>query len=106
MDTNKYRILLLTRLRELDHRLADIEHTLDEPAPKDFEDYASERESDETLEHLGEAGLLEIRQIQAAMNRIRKGEYGVCVKCGEEISEERLDAVPHTPFCRDCARTV
>ncbi len=105
-DVQKYRTALLARLRELDHRLADIEHALDEPAPKDFEDRATEREDDEMLEHLGEAGLLEIRQIQAAMERIRKGEYGICVKCGEEILPERLDVVPHAPFCRICARQV
>jgi RNA polymerase-binding transcription factor DksA len=26
------------------------------------------------------------------------------VTCGKEISAERLDVLPATPFCRDCAR--
>ncbi|MHA1127489.1 MAG: TraR/DksA C4-type zinc finger protein, partial [Alphaproteobacteria bacterium] len=30
-------------------------------------------------------------------------EYGVCVACGEDISEERLDVLPDTPKCRKCA---
>lgn len=94
---------LRARLRELDHRLIEIEEDLDQPQNPDFEDRATEREGDEVLEHLGEAGLLEIRQIQAALKRIREGAYGVCVACGKPISDERLDILPHTPRCRYCA---
>jgi RNA polymerase-binding transcription factor DksA len=46
---------------------------------------------------------LELRQISAALQRIEVGEYGTCTKCGAEIGEERLDLLPHTPFCRRCA---
>lgn len=45
----------------------------------------------------------EIAQIDAALNRIDAGNYGVCVKCGEEIAEARLDLLPATPLCRACA---
>ena len=103
VDVEKHRAALRARLRELDHRLADIEDELDEPANPDAEERATEREGDEVLEHLGEAGLVEIRAIQAALGRIRKDEYGVCAVCGEDISEERLDAVPHAALCRVCA---
>ena len=41
--------------------------------------------------------------IRAALQRMDEGEYGYCVKCGTEIMEERLDVLPYTPFCRDCA---
>jgi RNA polymerase-binding transcription factor DksA len=34
---------------------------------------------------------------------MEKGEYGICVACGDPISEERLDVLPHTPKCRNCA---
>lgn len=94
---------LLARLRELDHRLAEIEDDLDETPNPDFEDRATEREGDEVLEHLGEAGLVEIRQIQAALKRMEAGAYGVCVNCGEPISHERLRTLPATPRCRYCA---
>lgn len=29
-------------------------------------------------------------------------KFGICFECGEEISHERLDAVPHTRFCIRC----
>lgn len=94
---------LLDRLSELDTRLHAIEAELDVEHSKDWEEAAVEREGDEVLEHLGQAGQEEIRRIRAALQRIRDGEYGFCAKCGEEISAERLDVLPDTPLCRNCA---
>jgi len=94
---------LKTRLAELDHRLVDIEHDLDEAKPADFEEAASDREGDEMLEELGSVGLVEVRMIEAALKRLDEGTYGTCVSCGEPISAERLEAVPHAPLCKTCA---
>ena len=55
------------------------------------------------MESLGNAELAELKQINAALDRADAGTYGVCVKCGEDISPERLELVPHTPMCRNCA---
>ena len=44
-----------------------------------------------------------IAKINAALQRIEDGSYGFCVTCGNEISQERLDVLPATPFCRNCA---
>lgn len=97
---------LLTRLKELDSRLHSIETALEQTPSKDWDEAAIEREGDEVLEHLGQAGQDEIRRIQAALQRMRLGEYGDCVRCGEPISEERLDILPATPLCRDCAASA
>jgi RNA polymerase-binding transcription factor DksA len=35
--------------------------------------------------------------------RIRAGSYGTCARCGAPIGADRLDALPATPFCVDCA---
>ena len=102
-DLQKYESRLRDRLKELTHRLEEIEEDLDEPADQDAEERATEREGDEVLESLGQAGLAEIKMIQAALIRIEEEEYGDCVACGEPISNERLDVVPHTPLCRNCA---
>lgn len=99
----EYEKLLRARMQELSNRLEEIEEDLDEPADPDAEERATEREGDEVLESLGQAGLIEIKQIQAALQRMEDGEYGICVTCGEPISTERLDIVPQTPFCRNCA---
>ena len=67
------------------------------------DDLATEREADEVLEGMEMSAAQEIAQIDAALNRIDAGNYGVCVKCGEEIAEARLDLLPATPLCRACA---
>ena len=98
-----YKEKLENRQRELEARLHKIEDSLEEPVNPDVEDRATERENDEVLEGLGGAGLAELRMIQAAMVRIEKGEFGICVNCGEEISEDRLELLPQAPRCRQCA---
>jgi RNA polymerase-binding transcription factor DksA len=97
------KMALEARLAELSARLAGIERDLEAPHPQDWEDLATEREGDEVLETMGLNGQQEIRRVQAALARIVAGAYGTCVTCGAEISEGRLDAMPWTPFCRDCA---
>ena len=95
--------VLEARLRELDTRLHVIEDELDSHQSKDWGELAVEREEDEVLEGIGRSGLAEIEQIRAALARIADGSYGFCVTCGNEISAERLDVLPATPFCRNCA---
>lgn len=97
---------LTDRLAELQGRLTEIGQELDSHQSKDWEELAVEREEDEVLERMGTSGQAEIRMIHAALNRMDEGEYGYCVKCGNEILPERLDVVPYTPFCRSCAGAI
>lgn len=97
------RDILRSRLAELDTRLHAIETELEQPHSQDWDDMAIEREGDEVLERLGQSGLDEIRRILAALQRVKAGTYGACVTCGTPISEERLDVLPATPFCKVCA---
>jgi RNA polymerase-binding transcription factor DksA len=53
-------------------------------------------------------GLLEnqqqlLEQTLGALDRINAGTYGSCQECKGEIPIERLQAVPYTPFCLECA---
>jgi RNA polymerase-binding transcription factor DksA len=38
----------------------------------------------------------------AAFERLRRGQYGLCEDCGNEISLERLKVAPLTPYCFEC----
>ena len=42
--------------------------------------------------------------INDALEKIGKGTYGICDLCGNEISPERLEAVPYTTLCTRCKR--
>lgn len=46
----------------------------------------------------------ELRQVNEALDRARDGNFGKCTRCGNEIAVERLEAIPHTPFCIECER--
>lgn len=97
---------LQDRLGQLQARLGQIGGALSEPRSPDWEEQATEREGDEVLIELGEAGTAEIRQINAALARIAAGTYGQCSRCGTDIAPERLDALPATPLCLTCAGQV
>jgi RNA polymerase-binding transcription factor DksA len=104
MPSQKARKTTLQKRRaELLMRMKVADAELDSHDTADWEDRATERENDEVLEGIGLAAQAEIAGIDAALARMDDGEYGFCVKCGEEISAERLDLLPATPFCRNCA---
>ncbi len=44
----------------------------------------------------------EIRDIDAALERLRAGSYGKCVVCGTAIPEGRLEAYPTAKRCLPC----
>ena len=105
-DLNKRREQLTQRLSELDGRLHRIDDHLHQTPNPDVEDRAQEAEMDEVLEGLGAAGAAEVNAIHAALARIEGGTYGVCLKCGEDIAEKRLDVIPHTTLCQSCAASA
>ena len=106
MDISHFQDVLLRRKAELAKRLVRIERDLDAPKSNDDDDRAIEVESDEVAEALGDAGLAELRAIDAAFNRISNGRYGVCLRCGKPIAEERLNAVPQAVFCMACRNEI
>jgi DnaK suppressor protein len=45
-----------------------------------------------------------LRYLDAALERIERGTYGICRECGRLIEKGRLEAVPHTQICIECKR--
>lgn len=45
----------------------------------------------------------EIREIDAAINRILNGTWGACEKCGGAVGRDRLRTLPEVRFCAYCA---
>lgn len=94
---------LRSRLADLLVEARQIDAELSTPHSKDWEDRATELESDEVLEELGHVAMAEAEQIRAALGRIADGSYGICTRCGEPVGEERLRAVAYAALCIDCA---
>lgn len=64
--------------------------------PADLATELYDREKDLALKVHSED---ELSQVQAALERIENGSYGVCAKCSGDIPYDRLRAIPYTNFC-------
>jgi RNA polymerase-binding protein DksA len=90
---------LTRRIEAID---ADIHHKK-EPVEKDFAEQVTQRENDEVLTAIDEEAQQTVMLIDAALVRIKNGNYGICAKCGEEIPAKRLKALPYATTCVRCA---
>ena len=115
VDTERFRGIL----QEERQRVLDAINYLHEETPGSLEDETEEivgnsdnhlgdtatatldREIDYSLEENSEHVL---RAIDAALQRIEDGTFGICETCGQPISEERLEAIPYATQCIDCRR--
>lgn len=98
------KIRLEASLAELEGRLANLATDLYEPPNADWDELAIEQEDDEALEHQAALVEKEIASVKRALGRIKDGSYGTCVRCGDEIAPDRLEARPEAALCIDCAR--
>jgi DnaK suppressor protein len=46
----------------------------------------------------------QLELVDAALARLDDGSYGRCIRCGEPIAPDRLDALPWAARCIDCQR--
>ena len=115
VDTKRFRAIM----EEERQRVMDAISYLHEETPGSLEDETEEivgnsdnhlgdtatatldREIDYSLEENYESVL---RSIDAALQRIEDGTFGICETCGQPISEERLEAIPYATQCIDCRR--
>ena len=44
-----------------------------------------------------------LTEVERALAKLDDGTYGVCEVCGKDIGEARLEAMPATRYCIDCA---
>ena len=68
-----------------------------------------EEEADEVEEYVTRLPIehsleLRLKDINAALERIKKGTYGICEKCSKEIDKERLEVYPAAPYCAKCGK--
>ncbi|NLC76533.1 MAG: conjugal transfer protein TraR [Clostridia bacterium] len=53
---------------------------------------------------LRDDGVIQLEQIELALERIEQGSYGYCTRCGKPISDERLEVMPEAEYCVACRR--
>ena len=48
--------------------------------------------------------VIQLQRIEASLQRLEKGIFGLCLRCGEDIHAKRLEFDPTAPLCIDCAK--
>ena len=69
---------------------------------EDYIDYAVNSYAKEFLLSLSEMDRKQILLVQDALRRIDRGEYGLCLQCGQEILRKRLEVAPWARHCVRC----
>lgn len=85
-------------LREGMQAPGELSHVPTHPADHDSEGLDSQVAIAENEAHM-------LQDVEEALARIEEGTFGRCEDCSATISLERLDAIPYTPWCIDCAET-
>lgn len=90
---------LLGRLRSTNESLNE----LDRSQPAEAEEEAQELNIARPQATLDQRSRQELAEIDDALARIERGEYGICETCGEPIGAARLLALPSAVQCVECA---
>jgi DnaK suppressor protein len=100
--------LLRTRLEKIQARLAELAKP---PEPgsgigfgKRIGDGTSEAISRRNDIGVGNSLLVTEEKLERALAKLDEGSYGRCDRCGGPIAAARLEAVPESVLCIDCAR--
>lgn len=109
MNKEAVKQVLLVKQEEITSRVDRTNkhiHHREEPVSPDFSEQVTEMENEEIIHALDEEGRVELKQIQRALQRLENGDYESCSSCGDDIGEQRLDAIPETELCISCASKV
>ncbi|ERF61730.1 TraR/DksA family transcriptional regulator [Treponema socranskii] len=92
-----------TILASLAEQSDDMKKLVKTVAAGDVIDVASDAIDRTLLDSLGSQDAARLQLVDNALDRIRQGKYGKCVKCGKDIPQQRLKALPYALMCVTCA---
>jgi len=99
---DKIKEKLLERRNELLTRIQELTSVPTQSVSGDKVDQAiASLEREDTSMHL-QVEISELHDIQDALKRIERGEYGKCESCGKRIGAARLEALPYAMLCLQC----
>jgi DnaK suppressor protein len=110
MDMNaaqleRFRKKLLEKRRELIKEVQSSSTSSKEAGSDGIQDIADQASSAYTKEFLLSVGDEErriLKQIEIALEKIKKGDYAKCENCKGPISAKRLEAIPFAQLCIAC----
>jgi len=111
-DLEYFRLLILDKIKDANEELLSIEDRLMDSASGEYNE-----DSTYSL-HMADQGTDAMEREKAylfaarerkfishltdALQRIKSGNYGICIVCGDLIEKGRLEAVPHARMCISC----
>jgi RNA polymerase-binding transcription factor DksA len=105
VDRQKVTALLDERIREIEERRAGLKHASDGMRDElaDYDQHPADQGTETFEQELDETTLMILEDEENRVNDARKaleeGRYGVCVDCGKDIPQGRLDAMPESTRC-------
>jgi len=112
-EKEKFKQLLLDKRKELIGDVGNMEcNTLNgnndtsQHSPLHLADISSDNYERENLLGLMESEIKLLIEVEKALARIDKGNYGICEGNGEFIPKARLKAIPWTKYCVSCANQM
>ena len=103
MNHDKLKNQLLEAKVKLEKRITTIHDHARKPLDADSAEQAAQLGNVAVVSALETEATEELADISAALQRLEDDGYGICVTCGEEISEQRLAVRPESFECVDCA---
>ncbi len=107
-ELNHFKELLEAEKEETESEIRSLKESVEDLTGTQDDEYssaahhqgnvASEEEEKETLFKLIERNKKKVKEIKAALDRIEKGNYGICEETGKKIQKERLEAIPHARY--------
>ena len=92
-------------LREV-QATSEASRQLDTEDVPDIGDMSTRSYDRDVLYNISEVQRQKIRDIDTALDLLEQGEYGICVRCSEEIAPKRLEVRPFSRYCIDCKTEV
>jgi DnaK suppressor protein len=103
-DMENLKEVLLAKREELNSRIEQLrKEILMDQEPEDEAGIAVRNSSAGMAIANIERELHTLAEIEQSLRRMETGEYGVCGVCGEDIPMARLNAIPWTRRCVNCA---
>lgn len=104
-----FKKILHAQLRDLTNQVTDDRAAAIDSADDNAKDVVDKSQQDVNQElalQLGERASRMIADIDQALQRIDEGTYGKCERCGKEIDERRLEAVPTARYDAVCQEAI
>lgn len=102
---NHYKDILLAKREELAEKLSHRDGIAVERSPDALDDVQRSAEREFMIIVLDRNRKM-IKDVDLALERMEDGEYGICMRCEEQISPKRLNAVPWASYCVTCQERV